>query len=160
MGYHRWQRIPSTEKNGRMHTSTVLVTLVKNEDFSFTLKKSDVVATFTKGTGNGGQNKNKVETCVVLRHIPTNITIRIDGRSRIQNEELAWKGLEMRVSEYYKSLKNKENSDSKRNQVGIQNRANKVRTYNVKNDFVKDHVTNKTITIKQLYKGDIDKLHK
>lgn len=143
-----------------MHTSTVLVTLVKNEDFSFTLKKSDVVATFTKGTGNGGQNKNKVETCVVLRHIPTNITIRIDGRSRIQNEELAWKGLEMRVSEYYKSLKNKENSDSKRNQVGIQNRANKVRTYNVKNDFVKDHVTNKTITIKQLYKGDIDKLHK
>ena len=143
-----------------MHTSTVLVTLVKNEDFSFTLKKSDVVATFTKGTGNGGQNKNKVETCVVLRHIPTNITIRIDGRSRIQNEELAWKGLKMRVFEYYKSLKNKENSDSKRNQVGIQNRANKVRTYNVKNDFVKDHTTNKTITIKQLYKGDIDKLHK
>lgn len=143
-----------------MHTSTVLVTLVKKEEFNFTLKKSDVVATFTKGTGNGGQNKNKVETCVVLKHIPTNITIRIDGRSRIQNEELAWKGLELRVGEYYKSLKNKQNSDDKKNQIGIQNRANKVRTYNVKNDLVKDHITNKTITIKQLYKGEIDKLHK
>lgn len=108
-----------------MHTSTVLVTLVKKEEFNFTLKKSDVVATFTKGTGNGGQNKNKVETCVVLKHIPTNITIRIDGRSRIQNEELAWKGLELRVGEYYKSLKNKQNSDDKKNQIGIQNRANK-----------------------------------
>lgn len=143
-----------------MHTSTVLVTLLKKEEFNFTLKKSDVVATFTKGTGNGGQNKNKVETCVVLKHIPTNITIRIDGRSRIQNEELAWKGLELRVGEYYKSLKNKQNSDDKKNQIGIQNRANKVRTYNVKNDLVKDHITNKTITIKQLYKGEIDKLHK
>lgn len=61
-----------------MHTSTVLVTLVKKEEFNFTLKKSEVVATFIKGTGNGGRNKNKVETCVVLRHIPTNITIRID----------------------------------------------------------------------------------
>lgn len=123
------------------------------------MEKSDVVATFTKGTGNGGQNKNKVETCVVLKHIPTNISIRIDGRSRIQNEELAWKRLQEKVYDYYKSLSDKKNSDIKKEQVGIQNRSNKIRTYNIKNDFVKDHITNKTITIKQLYKGEIDKLH-
>jgi len=142
-----------------MQTSTVLVTLIKQTDFSFTLKKSDVVATFTKGTGNGGQNKNKVETCVVLRHVPTNISIRIDGRSRIHNEIEAWEKLQQRVYEYYKSLNDKNLSDIKKDQVGIQNRSNKVRTYNIKNDMVKDHITNKTITIKQLYKGEIDKLH-
>lgn len=142
-----------------MQTSTVLVTLIKESDFNFTMKKSDVVATFTKGTGNGGQNKNKVETCVNLKHIPTNLTIRIDGRSRIKNEELAWEKLQEKVYDYYKSLSDKKSSDIKKGQVGIQNRSNKMRSYNMKNNMVKDHLTNKTITIKQLYKGEIDKLH-
>lgn len=142
-----------------MQTSTVLVTLIKQTEFNFTMKKSDVVATFTKGTGNGGQNKNKVETCVNLKHIPTSLTIRIDGRSRIHNELEAWEKLQQKVYDHYKSLSNKNSSDIKKGQVGIQNRSNKMRTYNIKNDMVKDHTTNKTITIKELYKGNIDKLH-
>ena len=98
-GGHRWQRIPPTEHKGRVHTSTILVSLLENSTPFFNLNKNDVRVIFSKGSGPGGQNKNKVVTCVELRHEPTGISVRIDGRSRINNEKIAWDELEKRLND-------------------------------------------------------------
>ena len=158
-GGHRFQRIPPTERNGRMHTSTVMVSVVQDEKFDFEIDKNDVKTINTRGYGAGGQHKNKVETCVNLIHIPTGISVRIDGRNRFQNEKNAWNELYNRLHEHYKSIEDKKLYKEKKDQIGIQNRTNKIRTYNFKTGIVKDHRNNKTISVKELYKGYIKKLH-
>lgn len=142
-----------------MHTSTVIVSIVKDQKFDFEIDKKDVKTIYTRGYGAGGQHKNKVETCVNLNHIPTGISVRIDGRNRFQNEKNAWAELYKRLHKYYKDIDDKKSANEKRSQIGIQNRTNKIRTYNFKTGIIKDHRTNKTISIKELYKGNIIKLH-
>jgi len=159
VGGHRWQRTPPTEHKGRVHTSIVTVSLLKNITNSFCIDKKDVEVIYTRGTGNGGQHKNKVETCVVLKHIPTNISVRIDGRSRIQNEKIAWDELEKRLNDLNEKNNNDKLANIKREQLGISNRSNKIRTYNEKTGMVINHLNNKKITFRELYKGNIEKLH-
>ena len=123
------------------------------------MDKKDVEVIYTRGTGPGGQHKNKVETCVILKHIPTNISVRIDGRSRMQNEKIAWFELEKRLDDLNRKNNSIKKADIKREQIGISNRANKIRTYNEKTGTVINHLNNKKITFRELYKGNIEKLY-
>jgi peptide chain release factor 1 len=135
------------------------VSLLEINNKSFFLDKNDVQVIFTKGSGPGGQNKNKVVTCVELRHTPTGISVRIDGRSRLQNEKIAWTELEKRLNDLNNKNKNNQKADIKRSQIGISNRSNKIRTYNEKTDTIINHSNNKKITFRDLYKGNIEKLY-
>jgi len=137
----------------------VTVSLLENTTNSTFLDKKDVQVIFSKGSGPGGQNKNKVETCVELRHKPTGISVRIDGRSRTQNENNAWTELEKRFNDLNVEKNNRKQSDIKRGQIGISNRSNKIRTYNEKQGTVTNHLNNKKITFRELYKGNIKKLY-
>lgn len=133
--------------------------LEKNTSNSFDLNKKDVRVIFSKGSGPGGQNKNKVVTCVELRHEPTGISVRIDGRSRINNEKNAWNELEKRLNDLNTRNNNNKLTNIKHQQLGITGRSNKIRTYNQKTGIVINHINNKKITFRELYKGDLNKIH-
>lgn len=113
------------------------------------LKKKDIRIETTKGRGHGGQRKNKVETMVKATHIPTGISISIDGRNQYQNKKQALKGLEEKVQQFYQEKKDaakKEYRDQKIKERNI------IRTYDYKTGQVTDHRTNKTASIKNIIK--------
>lgn len=157
VGGHRWQRIPSTERKGRVHTSTITVALMEDIKCNFILNRSEVRRIFTRGTGAGGQHKNVTDSCVVLTHT-SGIEVRIDGRNQHQNEREAWIILEQRLRDrYMKDLLN-QNDKKRSNQIGGGERGNKRRTYRAKDNLVIDHISNKTAQLKDVLKGKIDLL--
>lgn len=160
-GAHRWIRIPPTEKRGRTQTSIVTVSVFKDEiPKAFEINKSDVERWFTRGTGNGGQNRNKVETVVCLKHIPTGIIVKCqEQRTQKQNEERAWEILKYKLENVYLQSNQTQKAFDKKEQVGSGCRSDKRRTYRVKEDLVVDHLTNKSSTLKNIYKGKIELLH-
>ncbi len=118
----------------------------------------DVRVLYTKGSGPGGQAKNKLETCVVLMHIPTNISVRIDGRSRVHNEKEAWRILEDRLKKVHNNIEDSIENTNRFDQIGYGKRGNKKRSYKVKDNLVIDHDTNKKIQLKDILKGRIELL--
>ena len=160
-GGHRWQRISPTEKRGRTHTSTVSVVIldpieINNIEIDFNVVKR----TYTRGTGPGGQHRNKVETCVVLKHIPTDIVVKVDnGRSRHHNEQTAWKELKTRLYKLQQSKLDKQRSLERNKQIVSGGRGDKRRTYRVSDNQVTDHITGKKTTLKNVLKGRIKLLH-
>jgi peptide chain release factor 1 len=112
----------------------------------------------TRGTGNGGQKRNKTDSCVVVTHIATNIKVVRDGRNQHQNKEDALKELTKRVNEYYKTGHVSESVEERRDQIGKGDRSDKRRTYRVKDSIVVDHITNKTVSLKDVLRGKIDLL--
>ena len=160
IGCHKFQRVPPTEKNGRVHTSVVSVAVLEEkQEQEVEIEYKDVQIIYTKGTGPGGQHKNKVETCVVLRHIPTNIQVKIDGRSRKRNEEEAWKELKKRLQDNLNKQVNNAYSQERRDQIGERSRSNFRRNYNLKLGIVSDDLTGKKTTFKNIQKGKIELLH-
>lgn len=121
------------------------------------MKDIDII--YTKGTGPGGQHKNKTQSCVILTHKPTGIKAKVDGRNQHHNYDNALKELKKRLREKNQIDYSNEYSNEKRNQIGIQNRSNRRRTYNFRNGIVLDHLTNKKTTLKNILKGKIDLLH-
>ena len=154
-GSHRWQRVPPTETKGRVHTSSITVAIMGEDTYQFTLNHSEVNRIYTRGTGNGGQHKNTTNSCVVLTHIPTGISCRIDCRNQHQNERYAFKILEKRVGDYFFSLQEKKVCKERNSQIGYGNRSDKRRTYNVKANRVTDHITGKKTNLKNILKGKI-----
>lgn len=119
----------------------------------------DVNVIYTKGTGPGGQHKNKTQSCVIMSHIPTGIKVKVDGRNQHHNYDNALKELKKRLKEKNQNDYNNDYSSEKRNQIGVQNRSNRRRTYNFRNGIVSDHLTNKNTSVKNILKGRIDLLH-
>lgn len=158
-GHHRWQRIPPTEKRGRVQTSTVTVAIIENTEIKFQLNRNEVHRKYTRGSGNGGQNRNKVETVCVLTHIPTGIIVRCEEhRTRDKNEETAWLRLEEKLKSIYITSLDKKQRDIRFNQIGYGNRSDKKRTYRIQDGVVIDHISGKQISVRDLYKGKLDLL--
>ena len=160
IGGHRWQRVPPTERNGRVHTSTVTVTVTTDtKKEAFRLRKEDVEESFMRGSGKGGQHRNKTSSAVRLKHVPTGETIRVESeRSQALNRDTAWKELEKRINEKYNSRMSGSVSLLKKNQAGSGMRGDKRRTYRQRDDKVTDHITGKTVSLQRILLGELELL--
>jgi len=142
-GGHRWQRIPPTEKRGRVQTSTVTIAvLTEPTETQVALRDADLEITTMRGSGAGGQHRNKTDSAVRIRHIPTGIEVRCESeRSQTQNKETAKAVLRARLWEVTRvALDGKRAFDRKR-QIGSGMRGDKRRTIRVRDDVVNDHET-------------------
>lgn len=161
-GGHRIQRVPPTEKRGRVHTSTVTVAVLGDDvkaDPRYSMREDDdFVVEWFSGTGSGGQKRNKSQTCVRMYHIPTGLVESRQGRSRINNEADAKEALIKKLDETIKNEVLSERSKIRKDQVGSGMRGDKIRTIRFQDDQATDHETGKTTTAKKYMRGFMDEL--
>ncbi len=140
-GVHRVQRVPATEKAGRIHTSTASVAILPIRKFNKTaLNMADIDMEFSRSGGAGGQNVNKVESAVRLVHRPTGLEVRSQSeRSQAANREKAMQILTAKVESYEEEKAAREHAAVRKNQIGTGDRSEKVRTFNFPQDRVTDH---------------------
>lgn len=140
-GVHRVQRIPATEKSGRIHTSTASVAILPiRKKAAVTVEQSDLEIEFSRSGGAGGQNVNKVETAVRIIHKPTGIDVRCTSeRTQLANREKALMILTAKLEQLEEERLAKEHADNRKGQIGTGDRSEKIRTYNVLQDRVTDH---------------------
>ena len=160
-GGHRWQRVPPTEKRGRVHTSSVTVAVLDDEqDTNFELNMNDVEFRMYKASGKGGQHRNKTESAVEVKHLPTGITAKSDSeRSQHDNKRIAVDLLKEKLKEVFSAKYNSKRANKRREQVGTGLRGDKVQTVQEQNDRVTNHISGKKISCKKYFKGRIDLLH-
>lgn len=159
-GVHRVQRIPETEKRGRIHTSTATVSVLPElEDIDLHINPSDVTFEAYRSGGHGGQNVNKVSTAVRIKHIPTGIVVTASTeRFQGQNREIAMNLLRAKLWEIEVARQQEEFSSLKSTQVGRGQRAEKIRTYNFPQDRLTDHRIGKSWhNLDRILSGEMDK---
>lgn len=140
-GVHRVQRVPATEKSGRIHTSTASVAILPiRKKVKFEIKESDLEIEFSRAGGKGGQNVNKVETAVRIIHKPTGIDVRCTSeRSQLKNKEKAMVILTAKLQKLKEEEDASKLSSSRKEQIGTGDRSEKIRTYNFLQDRITDH---------------------
>lgn len=158
-GVHRVQRVPETETQGRVHTSTVTVAVLPEaEDVVVDINEKDLKIDTYRSGGAGGQHVNKTESAIRITHLPTGIVVQCqDERSQIKNREKAMRVLKTKLYDRMQSEANKEYSDARRSQVGTGDRSERIRTYNFPQGRVTDHRIGMTLySIDTFMSGDID----
>ena len=160
-GVHRVQRVPETESQGRVHTSTATVAVLPEvEDVEVNIDEKDLRIDTLRSSGAGGQHVNKTESCIRMTHIPTGIVVLCqDERSQTKNREKAMRVLKSRLYDFYQSQYDKEYSENRHNQVGTGDRSERIRTYNFPQGRVTDHRIGLTLhSIDSFMMGDIDEM--
>lgn len=154
-GTHQVKRVPATETQGRIHTSTATVAiLAEPEDVEVELDASDVKESITTAQGPGGQNVNKVSTAVHLIHEPTGIEVRMqETKSQTQNREKAWALLRARLYERQKAEQDAARTAERNSMIGSGNRAEKIRTYRWKENIAVDHRIGESVNLGTLMQG-------
>lgn len=158
-GVHRVQRIPATESQGRIHTSTATVAvLAEVDEVEIDIPESDIRMDVFKSAGAGGQSVQKNSTAVRLTHLPTGIVVSCqDERSQLQNRMRAMSILRARLYEMEEEKRRLEREETRRSQVGTGERSEKIRTYNYPQSRVTDHRINHSIyNLPAIMDGDID----
>lgn len=161
MGVHRVQRVPATEKSGRIHTSTISVAVLPiKENGSIKINPADLDIEFTRSGGAGGQNVNKVETAVRMVHRPTGLAVRCQSeRTQSRNKEKALEMLVAKLEDKERQEKEAEYSAERKNQIGTADRSEKIRTYNFLQDRITDHRIKKSWHgIERILTGNLDQI--
>lgn len=159
-GGHRWQRIPPTEKRGRVQTSTVTVAVLREPaPTEVHIDERDIEWTTCRGSGAGGQHRNVTNSAVQMVHLPTGIRVRVENeRSQSMNRETAMRVLRARVREQQLAASTKVRDDDRRRQVGSGERGDKVRTIRAQDGQVTDHQSGQQIRYKDYVRGIWDGL--
>ena len=159
-GGHRFQRVPPTEKRGRVQTSTITVAVLQpSGPTQVCIEPRDLRAEFVRGSGKGGQHRNKTETCAVVTHVPSGLTVRCDGgRSKSANHATAVELLGARLSASAATASHDRLNRERRGQLGCGARGDKRRTIAVQRDAVTDHLLGRTMPVKQYMRGQLQLL--
>lgn len=158
-GVHRVQRVPKTESQGRIHTSTATVAVLPEaEEVDVAIDPNDVRVDVYRSTGPGGQSVNTTDSAVRLTHVPSGLVVSVqDEKSQLQNKEKAFRILRSRLLQAEQDRAAAELSGERRSQVGTGERSEKIRTYNYKENRVTDHRIGLTIRrLDQVLEGDLD----
>jgi peptide chain release factor 1 len=157
-GVHRVQRVPRTESQGRVHTSTATVAVLPEaEEIEVEIDPADVRVDVYRSTGPGGQSVNTTDSAVRLTHVPTGLVVSCqDEKSQLQNKDKAFRILRARLYQLQLEAQHSEIAGARRAQVGTGGRSEKIRTYNFKENRVTDHRIGMTIKrLPQILGGDL-----
>lgn len=159
-GGHRIQRVPPTERRGRVHTSTVTVAVIDTDQLPHEsdVRDCDLKIEWYSGTGAGGQYRNKHQNSCRITHMPTGITAKAECRSRQNSLDSARADVKRRVQEHRQLDWQLDQAQRRKSQVGSGMRGDKIRTYRFQDDVVQDHQTGKKGSVKRVMAGDIDLL--
>ena len=160
-GVHRVQRVPETENQGRIHTSTCTVAVLPEvEDVDFEILDKDLRIDTYRSSGAGGQHVNKTESAIRITHLPTGIVVACqDERSQIKNREKAMRVLQSKLYEYYKEQQDKEYRQNRKDQVGTGDRSERIRTYNYPQGRITDHRINFSVfNMVEFMDGNLDEM--
>ena len=161
-GVHRVQRVPETESQGRVHTSTVTVAVLPEADeVELDLnEEKDLKIDVFRSSGAGGQHINKTSSAIRITHLPTGMVVECqDERSQFKNKEKALKVLRSRLLDQKVQAQNKEIADNRRSQVGTGDRSERIRTYNYPEGRISDHRIGLTIyRLEQVLNGALDEI--
>ncbi len=160
-GVHRVQRVPETESQGRIHTSTCTVAVLPEaEEVEVEIREEDVRVDLFRSSGAGGQKVNKTETAIRLTHFPTGIVVTCqDERSQLKNKEKAYRVLKSRLYDYYQSRAAGAEAQNRRSLVGTGDRSERIRTYNFPQSRITDHRIGLSLhDMEGFLSGDLDEM--